>query len=343
LFVASGLKSASELHRAIAKQMETLAESFQKDFDQPLQRNYQQHSKKVDENEKQFDKTMRKIQDEITKTENRMLKDRKKNLFAFQQSLQDMQKQAQELEKTRLEQVHKMMADEERNFTFLVQKLAQLLKSEYEFYSGVALLSRSVTEDLICQAFAPCDRQLDANEKKKVIDKFLGTTENAVASANNAADVSKENVATSASNAPAPPPVGRKLTINSVSGASVHRPVTPPVSPSEISVHESLRKLSMSQRSVIDEETDQQQQYEQEQHYEAPVIQHQHHQELDLVIAIHDFNARTERELSFRKHDVLIVKQRQENWLYACHRDSHSSIGKSGWIPVSFTAKYTSE
>jgi small-conductance mechanosensitive channel len=122
------LKCAADLHKQIAKTQEQLAESINKEFEISLQRNFQAHSKKVDDNEKAFDKTMRKIQDEITKTENKMLKDRKKNLFAFQQSLQDMQRQAQELEKARQEQVDKMLGDEQKNFTFLLQKVAGLVK-----------------------------------------------------------------------------------------------------------------------------------------------------------------------------------------------------------------------
>ena len=61
----------------------------------------------------------------------------------------------------------------------------------------------------------------------------------------------------------------------------------------------------------------------------------------DLVVGIHDFVARSDRELSFKKGDVMLVKQRQENWLYATHHapGGVSTGGKSGWIPVIYTAK----
>lgn len=59
---------------------------------------------------------------------------------------------------------------------------------------------------------------------------------------------------------------------------------------------------------------------------------------LDLVVTLHDFTARSDRELSFKKGDVMLVKQRQENWLYSTHHGVPGS--QSGWIPVSYTSKY---
>ena len=151
----TGLKAAAELHRTIAKNQEQLAEAVHKDFELPLQRNFTAHQKRVDDNEKTYEKNVRKIQDEISKTETKMLKGRKKDMTAFQQSLQDMQKLAQELEKQRLENMETVLSDEQKNFMFLVQKAAGVVKSQYEHFSNLAVLSRDITEEIISIAFSP--------------------------------------------------------------------------------------------------------------------------------------------------------------------------------------------
>ena len=81
-FIGTGLKTAAELHRVIAKNQEQLAEAIHKDFELPLQRNLIAHQKRVDENEKAYERSVRKIQDEITKTEGKMLKGTARALFS---------------------------------------------------------------------------------------------------------------------------------------------------------------------------------------------------------------------------------------------------------------------
>lgn len=46
----------------------------------------------------------------------------------FQQSLQEMQRQAQELEEIKAQHLDKVLADEQKNFMFLVQKAAGVVK-----------------------------------------------------------------------------------------------------------------------------------------------------------------------------------------------------------------------
>lgn len=136
-----GLKAAAELHQQIAKQQEQLAECLHKDFELPLQRNLVTHQKRVEENEKTFEKTMKKMQDEISKTENKMLKGRKKDLVAFQQSLQDMQRQAQEMEKVKVDNLDRMLQDEQKNLMFLVQKAAGIVKVVFNIFIHIFLHS----------------------------------------------------------------------------------------------------------------------------------------------------------------------------------------------------------
>lgn len=356
----NGLKAAAELHRTISKNQEQLAEAIHKDFELPLQRNLMAHQKRVDDNEKAYEKNVRKIQEEISKTESKMLKGRKKDMFAFQQSLQDMQKLAQDLEKQRLENVDQVLGDEQKNFMFLVQKAAGVVKSQYEHFSNMSGLSRDVTEEIISIAFAPPGKTLDAAEKKRVVDKFLGATSTLpteLLSSHPRASISSisTDVSSKSGNANAPlqrPPMPPSTGGQSSSVSSNIRPVTPPVSPhpaiatssgvaslassainsrksSSAAIQESLMRLNIAANNVSNSDPTQTSSVKVD-------------SELDLVVAIHDFSARTERELSFGKNDILLVKQRQENWLYATHyvTSNTTDAGKSGWIPVSYTTTF---
>ena len=353
----TGLKAAAELHRTIAKNQEQLAEAVHKDFELPLQRNFTAHQKRVDDNEKTYEKNVRKIQDEISKTETKMLKGRKKDMTAFQQSLQDMQKLAQELEKQRLENMETVLSDEQKNFMFLVQKAAGVVKSQYEHFSNLAVLSRDITEEIISIAFSPPGKVLDAHEKKRLVDKFLGAPTH----------LSTGGSAVSAVGAHRPSFAG---TLSSVedqmrrgsidTGAPIQRPpmppthghslsggmVTPSISPvnasETASLSSSLKRTSAS-NATIQESLQKLNLAAQTAKTGADHSKLAADLSLDLVIAVHDFTARTDRELSFAKNDVMLVKQRQENWLYATHyaqQQTSPTSTKSGWIPVSYTTVF---
>jgi hypothetical protein len=341
---ADGLKAAAEFHRTIAKSQEQLSDSFHKEFEIPLNRNLSSHVKRVEENEKQFEKNMRKVQEDITKTEGKMLKGRKKDLAQFQQALNDMQKQAAEAEQIRQENSDKVLKDEQKNIMFVVQKAAGIIKYEYEHFNLLALSSRELTEDLIGMAFAPPGKALDGEEKKRLVDKFLGSNDvrpSTVVEISTELPSPDRKESTYSVNSPLAP--SATLSIQTAQptmkapappAASTVRPVSPPVTPTNMvgpsslklnsSIQESLKKLNIAAAQVI----------ENDYHTESPKSVDK---DMDVVFAIHDFTARTERELSFKKNDELIVKQRQDNWLYS-YRINFPE--KCGWVPLSYTSKY---
>ncbi|KAI3648928.1 hypothetical protein MP228_006782 [Amoeboaphelidium protococcarum] len=425
-----GLNSAAELHRLIAKHQEQLAELIHKEYEVPLQRNLATHTKRIEENDRQFEKTMKKMQDDISKTENKMLKGRKKDLAVFQQSLKDMQRQAEELEQIREQNNTRVLQEEQRHFMFLVQKAAGVVKSEYDHYSALALLSRDVTEEIIGIAFAPPGKTLDQAEKRRVVEKFLGSSisvtgspqlqhrdsmssiGNTIGSGGNnynggfGDDAESRRVSQSSSvvgqvihhyikSPQGTGPAGQLPTVGGNSANSAARPATPPTTPQPLNTRRSsnstgekaaARRLSSGQMSPLIQDSlkklnlaasnagasQQQQQSSIESGQPASTQQKVARAEsnssssvakltkvveeesaaagagaagftkksdLDLVVAIHDFAARSERELSFNKGDVLLVKQRNDNWLYATHHPAQVGA-KSGWIPVSYTNSY---
>jgi hypothetical protein len=318
----------------------------------------------------------------------------------FQQSLQDMQRQAQEMERLKFENLEKMLADEQKNLMFLVQKVAGVVKSEYDHFNNMAALSREATEDIISIAFAPPGKAtLDPVEKQRVVEKFLGTpqapspvpTTGSSVGINNGMELSdtfdsrRESAASHAS---------------AVAAAAV-RPATPPGSPQPVAansrkpsiaqnliaaataasvsnggagaggpatIQESLKRLNLaasqiqrhnSESSASGNGADSPATDEPRSASNAAAAAVDSptattsvrsissaggltQQQQDLIIAIHDFGARSDRELSFKKNDILIVKQRQENWLYACHKTppANGVPVKSGWVPFSYIAEY---
>jgi hypothetical protein len=74
----------------------------------------------------------------------------------------------------------------------------------------------------------------------------------------------------------------------------------------------------------------------------------------DCVIALFDFNARSEREMSISKGDIITVQKRQGTWIFGskpCNtvqsrrhtRGPPQSTVHSeyGWVPVAFVTKFT--
>ncbi|EGF79137.1 hypothetical protein BATDEDRAFT_90148 [Batrachochytrium dendrobatidis JAM81] len=72
------------------------------------------------------------------------------------------------------------------------------------------------------------------------------------------------------------------------------------------------------------------------------------------VMAKYDYKARTAKEMSFQKGDVMVIRKRQETWLYGTLVDKHTlkptvianhqdtgTISSRGWIPVAFVVAYT--
>lgn len=342
---------------------------------------------------------------------------RKKDLSVFQQSLQDMQRQAQEMERLKMENLEKMLGDEQKNLMFLVQKVAGVVKSEYDHFNNMAALSREATEDIISIAFAPPGKAtLDPVEKRRVVEKFLGTPQapspvptggsvngiqesiNAAAAAaaefesrrGSAASHGSAAFAAAAAARPATPPgspqpqssvnngpVSRKpsaaaqsLLAAAAAAAAASGTVAASASTSPANaastIQESLKRLNLAASQIQRQPTTDSSSSDNSISAATTVGQEEptasltaaasasspisgaqtapaQHQQ-DLIIAIYDFNARSDRELSFKKNDILIVKQRQENWLYACHKNppagGSSGPVKSGWIPFSYTAEY---
>ncbi|KAJ3258358.1 hypothetical protein HK103_003646 [Boothiomyces macroporosus] len=85
--------------------------------------------------------------------------------------------------------------------------------------------------------------------------------------------------------------------------------------------------------------------------------------EEERVIALHDFDARSDIELSIRKGDIIMVRKRQGTWIFGRILKSHAVISGSqeqnplrfrrgppqpqhkketnyGWIPAAFVTKY---
>ena len=326
-----------------------------------------------------------------------MLKGRKKDMVAFQQSLQDMQRQAQEMEQIKVAHLDKVLSDEQKNFMFLVQKAAGVVKSEYDHFTSLSMLSRDVTEEIITIAFAPPGKALDAAEKRRVVDKFLGAPTGTQRDSSVSMDSGSMSFTTGGAGQ------HRESTVNALAkmaaqsaSSSMVRPATPPISPqpteattantttatattgmvnkiaTSFTHARTLSELSLKTKSAhgggsanADESS---KSSELDMALErlnqaasklmtndeevaaatngggvgavagAPALAFKPSKpDVDLVTAIHDFTARTDRELSFKKNDVLLVKQRQESWLYATHYNQPG--GPSGWIPVSYTAK----
>lgn len=377
------------MHRQIGKLQEQLAEAFNKQFEIPLQRNMQTHSKRVEEGIKTTEKSTRRMEEEITKTEGKMSKGRKKDLAQFQTELQNMQRQAQELEAIKNEANERMLADEQNNLMFLVQKAAGIVKNEYEHYSALSICTRDATEDIISIAFAPPGKILDAAERRHVVDKFLGTqaardsvhSESSTATAIPiAAAMSKPRQAsvTGSQQRPATPPTTPLPEVNSSSSSS-----STGGRPPAVSIHDELKRLNIAATNVaaasaVSPSTTRTMSFtsQRSMHSQgATVVSNSASEDAassgsissalaaiqqsrasmsttarpaqtpaqtanpDLVKAIHDFTARTERELSFGRNDILLVRQRQENWIYASHYPVQPQ-GRSGWIPVSYTATH---
>ncbi len=63
----------------------------------------------------------------------------------------------------------------------------------------------------------------------------------------------------------------------------------------------------------------------------------------DLVIALYDFQARSAKELSITRGDILAVRKRQGTWIYGSIVNRGPEAENAfGWTPVSFVAKYSS-
>lgn len=266
--------------------------------------------------------------------------------------------------------------------------------------------SRDVTEDLITIAFAPTDKILDAAEKRRVVDKFLGSP--AGSAVDNQYDALRRQnsiASSSAASTTANVPVNASVKTGGVvsqniallAAASAGRPATPPMTPavgdggsfsagsttvaanrayistmqasattdgvhartmsqqsaqstgtaggenkSAMDMTSALERLNQAASKLMTEDaentsaTANQPATSIDSSTTARASSPQQKAEADLVTAVHDFTARSDRELSFKKNDVLVVKQRQESWLYATHHNQPGS--KSGWIPVSYTA-----
>ena len=335
-----------------------------------------------------------------------MLKGRKKDMTAFQQSLQEMQRQAHEMEQLKVTHLDKVLLDEQKNFVFLVQKAAGLVKNEFEHFTSMSVMSRDITEEIITIAFAPPGKTLDAVEKRRVVDKFLSGPPGAPSSTSTRPSAGTPLVGTSSVGIDTPrtsttsldsgsfgsqsdrretsAPVNAvaKLAIPPVNNLT--RPATPPLSPlptdsfavmgagsitsnattagthissgmasnsKNVTHARTLSELSLKMRSTTAAE-------EPSKCKELDVVLEHlnlstfsdelpagqvsvsgdvstpNSNQPDLVTAIHDFTARTDRELSFKKNDVLLVKQRQDGWLYATHDNLPG--GPTGWIPISY-------
>ena len=62
-------------------------------------------------------------------------------------------------------------------------------------------------------------------------------------------------------------------------------------------------------------------------------------QKFSLFIAKHDYSARTDEDLSFKKGDLLYIMNTNDiDWWYA----KSKSTGKEGYIPSNYVAKYKS-
>ena len=125
------------------------------------------------------------------------------------------------------------------------------------------MLSRDITEDIISIAFAPPGKVLDAQEKKWLVDKFLGAptqlSSSSALNTNNGAHRlsfagtlssvddytcrgSVDTAGAPAQRPPMPPSRAQQLLV-----AVSSRVVTPPISPSETS---SLKRISASNATI---------------------------------------------------------------------------------------------
>lgn len=247
-----------------------------------------------------------------------------------------MQRQAQEMEQIKTQHNEKVLADEHKNFMFLVQKAAGLVKNEYDHFSQLTNLSRDVTEDIITIAFTPAGSHLDAAEKRRVVDKFLGSGSGTRPDT----FVPVSGTLSNASDFGARRPTGTSTT--SITSISKPRPATPPHSPKTESplagglaavpiakpnlfprpqqAASADEGLSSSQKSkeldaalerlnkaanklALDDESEE----PASNAVAAPAPGLAAKPKEDLVAAIHDFTGRSERELSFKKVRLLII------------------------------------
>jgi hypothetical protein len=76
----------------------------------------------------------------------------------------------------------------------------------------------------------------------------------------------------------------------------------------------------------------------------------------DCVIALFDFNARSEREMSISKGDIITVQKRQGTWIFGSKQCSKAQTRRHqrgppqssnhlefGWVPVAFVTKFTTQ
>ena len=73
----------------------------------------------------------------------------------------------------------------------------------------------------------------------------------------------------------------------------------------------------------------------------------------ERIMAIHDYSARDNREMSLEKGDVLIVKQRKGTWIYGVKESNIFKIDlitnqqikfdhhEHGWVPATYIKPYT--